>query len=348
MRIVIDIGHPAQVHFFRHAIQLLKKHGHQVRVTTVDKDVACALLDAYQISYTCLGQTGQTFWQKLCSIPRLNKALYQVLKEWAPDIFVGFGSIRAAQVAWWLRKRSVIFNDTEATWREHILYAPFAHVIATPYCFRRSLGRKHQRFHGYAELAYLHPSQFQADISVLKDLGVEEGQRYFVLRFVAWQATHDLGHQGFCLAQKRNLISYLNHLGKVFISAEGSLETEFQPYVLPTAVQQMHDVLAQATLFISESHTMSTEAALLGTPAVRFNTYVGEQDMGNFVELEKRYDLIHSFNDYEQMMTQVGHLLTEHDLKKQWARKRDHLLLEQIDVTSWMVHLIENQNVKKA
>jgi predicted glycosyltransferase len=51
MRVMVDIGHPAHVHFFRNAIRELEKRGHSVKVTARDKDVALRLLEAYGIPY---------------------------------------------------------------------------------------------------------------------------------------------------------------------------------------------------------------------------------------------------------------------------------------------------------
>jgi hypothetical protein len=40
MKILIDIGHPAHVHFFKNAIRELEGRGHEVKVTARDKEVA--------------------------------------------------------------------------------------------------------------------------------------------------------------------------------------------------------------------------------------------------------------------------------------------------------------------
>jgi predicted glycosyltransferase len=45
---------------------------------------------------------------------------------------------------------------------------------------------------------------------------------------------------------------------------------------------------------------MTTEAAVLGTPAIRCNSFVGKRDMGNFIELEKKYGLIFNFDSVEK------------------------------------------------
>ena len=51
MRILIDIGHPAQVHFFKHIIWGLEERGHKVKIALRNSDVAKKLLDYYGFDY---------------------------------------------------------------------------------------------------------------------------------------------------------------------------------------------------------------------------------------------------------------------------------------------------------
>ncbi len=43
MRILIEITHPAHVHFFRNAIDIWKSQGHEVAVTARDKEIVLEL-----------------------------------------------------------------------------------------------------------------------------------------------------------------------------------------------------------------------------------------------------------------------------------------------------------------
>ena len=56
MRVLVDIGHPAHVHFFKNTIWSLEKKGHQVMVVSRDKDVVIELLNAYRIPHTVLSK----------------------------------------------------------------------------------------------------------------------------------------------------------------------------------------------------------------------------------------------------------------------------------------------------
>ena len=59
----------------------------------------------------------------------------------------------------------------------------------------------------YHELAYLHPNRFTPDPGILDLLGVKESQRYVIIRFVGWGASHDKGHAGITPEMKRRAVS---------------------------------------------------------------------------------------------------------------------------------------------
>ena len=56
MKIFIDIGHPAHVHYFKNLVYNLKKSGHDLFITAREKDVTHQLLDNYNIPYTSRGK----------------------------------------------------------------------------------------------------------------------------------------------------------------------------------------------------------------------------------------------------------------------------------------------------
>ncbi len=87
---------------------------------------------------------------------------------------------------------------------------------------------------------------------------------------------------------------------------------------------------------------MATEAAILGTPVIRSNSFVGKKDMGNFIELEKKYGLILNIRDPKKVIRKVKELIQNPDLKKEWRDKREKLLENKCDITKFMVWFIEN------
>lgn len=57
MRIVVDIGHPADVHLFKNVIQILKANGHDVLVTARNKEITLDLMYKLGIKYVKIGES---------------------------------------------------------------------------------------------------------------------------------------------------------------------------------------------------------------------------------------------------------------------------------------------------
>jgi predicted glycosyltransferase len=161
------------------------------------------------------------------------------------------------------------------------------------------------------------------------------------MRLVSLQAAHDKGESGLSPAIRRKLIDFLSGRGRVFISSEAPLSEELAPYRFPISPEDMHDALAFATLVISDSQTMTAEAAMLGTPSVRCNTFVGR--VSTLDELEHRYQLTFGFHPEsgEKMFSLTMELLDQPDLAEIWQRRRQRMLEEKTDLTPWMVDLVE-------
>jgi len=332
VRIVVDIGHPAQVHFFKNFIRIMESRGHQVFITASEKDVTRALLDAYDFRFINLGHPGSSLLRKIVNVPINDLRMYQMVRKLDPDIFVGMASVRAAHVAWLMRKPSVIFDDDEYTY-------PFYRWFASSICVFSGFkleGKKVKKIPAYKELAYLHPNWFLPPGNSLTEDPIT------LLRFVSWGAFHDVGQCGFALDFKRKLVSELEKHSQVFISSEALMPADLEKYRIAIRPEEMHRFLSNIKLLVSDSQTMTTEAAVLGIPAIRCNSFVGINDMGNFVELEKKYGLIFNYRDPDTALSKAVELLKEQNTYDTWQKKRAILLQDKIDITSYMVEYIEN------
>ena len=196
MRIVVDINHPAHVHYFKNFIWEMEKRGHEILVTASEKDISYLLLEKYGLPYVKIGNYGGSMIRKMINMPLLDMKMYRAVKDFQPDLFLGFGSIRGAHASKMLGKTCIALDDTEHAKWEHRLYVPFTDVILTPTCFRKEFGDKHIRYNGYTELQYLHPTRFTPNPAVLDELGLTPDDRYTVIRFVSWQASHDMRQHG--------------------------------------------------------------------------------------------------------------------------------------------------------
>jgi predicted glycosyltransferase len=337
MRVIVDINHPADVHFFKNFIREMEKRGHTILITASRKEISYQLLDNYGFSYKKLGSYGTTIAKKIFNIPLLDIRMFRAAKKFRPDIFVGFGSIRAAHVARITGKPCVNFEDTDHAKWEHRLYVPFADVILTPQCFTKDFGKKQVKIDTYKELFYLHPDYFRPDSSVLAEAGISPGERFFIIRFVAWDAQHDLGQKG--LHNREEIVEKLEKYGKVFISSEVVLPDNLKKYQIPVPLEKLHDLLYFATLYFGEGSTTAAEAAMMGTPAIYVSSLSG--GLGYVSDLEQKYGLLYNFKDQEPALKKAVDLLNTPHLKEEWAARRDIFLKDKLNATRFLLWFVE-------
>jgi predicted glycosyltransferase len=231
-------------------------------------------------------------------------------------------------------------SDAISTPAELRLTRGFADVMITPSNLTTDLGKRHVKIDSLKELAYLHPTYFQPEKTILGRLRIGELEDFIVLRLNAFDATHDFGTRGFGLQERRRLVGELSKHGRVFISSEGSVSEDLSEYGLRTPKEQIHHVLHYAKMLIADTGTMVTEAAILGTPAICYHPKA--RKIGNFVELEEKYQLILTFTDHRALIEKAVELLTQRDLKRVWKGKQEKLIHEKIDIVRFMTWFIEN------
>jgi predicted glycosyltransferase len=86
MKILLDIHHPAHVHFFRNAIEILKQDGHKIIVTARDKDLTLRLLDSYQIPYVCISKESLSKFGLAKELLLRNQKLAKLVRSKRPDV----------------------------------------------------------------------------------------------------------------------------------------------------------------------------------------------------------------------------------------------------------------------
>lgn len=340
MKVLFDVGHPAHVHLFKHPINELESAGHDTYVVSRNKEITIQLLDQYGIDHIPLSAMGSGKFSLLTEWTTRELRTIRKAHSYDPDVVLSVVSPPAAHAARIVGCPNIVFNDSEPSHLAAKLTYPFADRICTPANFAVDIGDKQERYDGYHELAYLHPHRFQPDPEALRTHDIEPQDNYSVVRFVSWGAHHDVGHQGFSLETKRRLVSSLSDHGNIYITSESTLPAEFEEYRLPIPPERMHDLLYYADLYAGDSQTMATEAAILGTPAVRSNSFAGNNDMSNFVELEEEYRLIYSRSDETEVVEIVRDLLENPNAKDIWQERRERLIDDKIDVTEYMLEQI--------
>lgn len=338
MNILFDINHPAHVHLFRNAIAVLKSRGHQVTITARDKDVTLALLDAYKLSYICLSKAQKGIWKLGGELLHRQWKLIPILRRQKIQVCVSATGACSVHICKLLGIPALVFYDTEHAQLQNMLTVPFATRFITPGSFKKRYGKNHLTYNGIHDLAYLHPSYFTPDTGISARLGLQANEKFVLMRFVSWEAAHDIGKKRMSLEFKKKLIDLCARYARVFIISESPLNGAFEAFRLSVSPEKILDVLNIATLYIGDGGSMATEAAVLGTPSV----FVSSLTAGVFDELEKNYGLMRTFTpDQEETILQaVEKILKDPDVKSTWRTKQKKFLDDKINVTDYFFETI--------
>ncbi len=344
MRYLFYLGHPAHYHLFKFVVAELEEKGHEVHIAIKSKDVLEDLLNRGNRSFCTIPEYGT-------KRTKAGFAMNLLIRDWhvlrlahriRPDLMIGT-SAEIAHVGKFLRIPSLVVNEDDydvVPWFSRLAYPYASAIVAPSVCRMGKWAHKTIHYEGYHELAYLHPDHFTPDEEVLRRLS-PNGAPYFMLRFAQLTAHHDAGRTGITRDIATRLIETLLPFGHVYISAERPLEPEFESYRFPLASSDMHSALAFANFYIGDSQTMAAESAVLGTPALRFNDFVGE--IGYLNELEHQFGLTYGIrtDNTVRLFEYVLNWVKNSDLKSDWQSRRNMLLNQKINVAKYFCELIE-------
>ncbi|RKY08094.1 MAG: hypothetical protein DRP56_04680 [Planctomycetota bacterium] len=337
MKILVEVTHPAHVHFFRNAITVFEQRGHTVEVTTRNTGIIVDLLKEFRIPFTELNTPGTARSLAFQRLLKRDYLLWKFCKEYKPDVLTGIGGVYAAHVGKLIGKPSVIWDDTEHYAISHKLTWPFASVIQSPDCYLNPPVKKQRFYPGCHELAYLHPDRFVPDIDKVRQFGIDPSKKYCVVRFSSFQAQHDIGQHGFSNKDKVRLVHELAKHARPYITSEGPLLDELKRYQIKIPIHQIHHVMAFACLCVTEGATMASESALLGVPTV----YVNTLKLG-YINMLEGYGLIKQSTNIEQILQYSLDFLTEADALEKYKTIKQNLLKDKIDVTQYIVDTVEH------
>lgn len=338
MKYIFELNHPKHFYQFKYIIEILKKKGHSVLILARDKDVLLNVLNAEQVPYLVFGDHKDSVVGKVFSSFSIYRNYRRIVNDFKPDVIVSKASLYGTLVSRLSKCKSIIFPDSEVVALTNKIVAPMASMIITPRSFSLDFGAKHRRIDGLFEDCYLSPSVMQIDSGYPQRADLKKP--YAILRFVGWTANHDINKSGFSLNEKMALVGELSKYMAVYISSEKELPAELKPFRLLTPPADIHDVLGNADLYIGDSQTMATEAALLGTPSIRSNSFVGDKDMSNFIMLEKQYGLLLNIRDFDSVLSKAVDF-AKHSRKEEWKNRRENYYQRVGDINNTIVGLIE-------
>jgi len=336
-RILFDVGHPAQVHQFKHVYWKLAEKGWEGLFTAKDKEVTLQLLKSYNLPYVCIGRTKKGLGNKIVNLPWTIFKFAKIVRDFKPDIICSRFSPHSCWVSKVLGISHIGFADTEHTRLLDKITVPWVDLKVTPAAYQKDLGKNHFWFNGNIELFYLHPKIFIPNSEILKTLEIKEKDKYVVLRFVSWDAHHDLGQGGFSLEEKRMLVQKLSTSVKVLITSEKPLPPDLQKYQINVPAEHIHDILCYAQLYIGEGATMASEAALLGTPSIYVNSLTA-----GIIEEEIKYGLLFKFTNFKGVIDKAIELVQNSSNESENRIKLHDFLTDKINITEYVTWLVDN------
>ena len=345
MKILFFLGHPAHYHLHKHTIWELTRRGHKVSICIKTKDIIEDLLRETGLEYNNILPEGRRDRRAsmLFGVFKRDWRLFKLLFYNKVDLLLG-SEPSLAHIGKLLRIPSLIFveDDVRVIPEFAKLTFPFAtHVVSPVSCELGNWSKKKIAYHGYQKLSYLHPARFTPELRKISG-SIDTSKRIFLIRLSKLSAHHDFGIGGLNNDLVNRLIHILSEHGNVFISAEGELLPAFKKYEVKTNPKDIHHLLFYSDLLISDSQSMTVEAAMLGTPSIRFSDFSGR--IGVLEELEHEYGLTHGVETRktDKLFKKANELVNTQNLKGLYQKRRMKMLQEKIDVTAFMVWLVEN------
>ena len=345
MKILFYLGHPAHYHLFKNVISAFKADDTIVLIKT--KDVLEQLLREDGVPYINVDAKAgvKTVGNTLAIAKKFSKRMLKiagVIRKEKPGILVGCSAeLAILGKVFGIPSCAFFEDDLDKVKSFAKLAGPTAtYLICPDVCSAWKWEKKKIGYNSYHELSYLHPDHFHPDYKIVEHL-FKPGTRNFIIRFSELGAYHDAGKKGITDELALALIEKIKPHGTVYITSERPLPPQFEPYRISIRSADIHHALYFADMFIGDSQTMTAESAVLGTPALRYNDFVGE--LGYLEDLEHVYGLTYGYKTSDQtgLLKKLDTLLAEPNLKNTWQERRKKMLSEKLNFANWMVAFLK-------
>lgn len=333
MKVLIDIVDTGHVQFFCPIIKQLIAEGHQIMVTARDKDITLYLLEKFEIPYESISRMERGLTGLALELVRRDFRLFKIVRQFKPDVILAQTGVSAGIVGFLSGIPTVVLEEAEHAKLQRMVSLPFVSRIMTGTGYLHDHGRKQRHFRGIWVQSYLKPGLFTPRKEPLLEAGVDPEKPYIVLRTVAWEAAHDVHHEGVDEQTLIETVERLKPYGRVLISAEKELPDSLKEHANPVCPEQIHHLLAFAKLYIGEGGTMAAESAVMGVPAIFCNPL----KCGYLLALEKEYDLLYNVPSLRGGVQIAERLLKMEDLKDHWTRKSERLWDETDDIVDFVL-----------
>ena len=333
MNIVIDFVHPADVNFYKNAINILMKRKVEINLIVRPRGKLISILqkELPYINFKIIGKHYSNIYGKIFGLIKRDLGVIFYLNKIDFDVStsLGFQICHASRI---LGKPSVVFED-DYEYKIPFYLAKFSatrHVM--PECIPAT-GKNIYKYNGLKELAYLHPRYFKPNKKILEQYKLRP-QEYVFIREIA---NTSLNYKG-SSAKLHEITEHLEEMGfQIVVSLENkSLIERFKKncIILEEPVEDIYSLLKFAALTISSGDTMARESCLVGTPTI----YTGGRDMYVNKELIRK-ECMFKVDDIEKVPITIKYIL-ENDLKRDVERIIEHAIMYEWDDTTEVI--VEN------
>jgi len=273
MNILFDLNHPVDVNFFKNSILTLKKN-HNVSIIFRNRGKLEKILrfELKNISISKIGEHKKTLFGKIIFQLLRDLKIIKHLKKNNIDLVACFGSTSAISA----RLCGIPYLAFDDDYEYKI---PFYHanLFCTEHIFPDVIefsNSKTRKYHGFKELAYLHPNYLRACDRVLHEYGLLP-ENYVFLR----EISRDSLNYKESTTILNKLVQEIKSRGfKVVLSLENKLladEFSNDCIILEEPVSDIYSLLYYALFTISSGDTVARESAIMGVPTI----YTGKRKM---------------------------------------------------------------------
>jgi predicted glycosyltransferase len=325
---------------------VLKQEGNTIHTVIKTKDMLEDLVRNDGMSYINVSQKRRK--NSYLSIARdvisRNIKIFHMLREKKIDVVIACGSDIAIS-AKILNIPFFLFNDDDyyIVPKSATYGWPFVTKVFAPVgCDMGKFEQKTIHYNGFQKSFYLQENVFTPNQDLVRK--VMGDSKYYIIRLVGLDAHHDGNVKGINESVLDKILPLLETNGKVLISSEKKLPPKYEKHRYIIDPSEMHHFIYYSELLIGDSQSMVHEAALLGTPSIRYNSFVGK--IGVLEVLEKEYGLTIGVKAGEenQLLESIKSILATKDYKERIEGKLTQMKSKMTDVNQFAIEYIKNHS----
>ncbi len=326
-RILFDLNHPADYHFFKNLFIQLHLNDYQIFVIARNKECLQDLLRNDGIPFQNRGKGSHSKIGKyIYGLYLLVLILIKIIRA-RPGTTISLSSPYLAVASRIAGTPCITYDDTDENPRLRPMLKQSTYIFS-PSTYPHSFHLNHFRLQAFKELAYLHPSYFQKN-------------QYGKGVFFRLTRTDSIHHSTKSKIDIEHIIEQVNKISKqtpTFLSTEVEISWNLQKEVRMANTIRIHEELNECRVFWGNSATMAAESAMLGIPSV----FVGGEKFAYISELES-YGLLFYYtpDQIDESFQKLNELMEEQSTDK-YGRLRQKLLDRKIDITGFLFWFIEN------